>query len=169
VPELPPNAGLGLDFGPDLQRSEVVPVLLESGLFERKDDFLSGIEVSVTRTDNVGENDEAAARHLVGVNDAPALFPVEPSNGPRNGVLVLGHSTNLLEHGCLPHTAGTVGHFGTIGAGRPFTRRLSLTLSTSGVHRQPFFCWIQNRILGHRSSEHLKPQRDSSPTTSTEP
>ena len=103
---VPPVRRLGLDVGPDLQCTEVVPVLLESGLLERKDNFLSVIKVSVARTDNVGENDEAAAWHLGGVNDAPALFPTKPADGPRNAVLVLGHSTNLLEYRYSPQCAG---------------------------------------------------------------
>jgi hypothetical protein len=101
-----PDAWLGFDPRPDLHCAKAIPVLLESRLLERKDNFLAVIKVSVARTDNVGENDEAAAWHLGGVNDAPAFLPIEPTDGPRNAVPVLGHSINLLEHHRLSQYAG---------------------------------------------------------------
>ena len=76
---VPAYAGSGLlGLGPDLHGAEVVPVLLEPRLLERKDNPLAVTEVSVALTDDVGEMDEAAARDLWGVNSTPSLL--SPSN-----------------------------------------------------------------------------------------
>lgn len=77
--EVSPNdaPGLGLLSRPDLQCEEVIPVLFESRLFEREDNLLAVIEVSVTDTGDIGEMHEAAARHL---GESMTPQPSSPSN-----------------------------------------------------------------------------------------
>jgi len=120
-------------LGPDLQGAEVVPVLFEPRLLERKDNPLAVTEVSVALTDDVGEMDEAAARDLWGVNSAPAFLSIEPPNGPTYTVLVLGHSDKGTRSGTRPRTilaAGmetqdclAAGCSGSLSLWRPTTRK----------------------------------------------
>ena len=78
TPTLSPNAGSGLlELCPDMQYPEVISVLLESRLLERKEDPLAVIEVSGALTDDVGEMDETTAR-TSGESMTPQ--PCSPSN-----------------------------------------------------------------------------------------